>query len=203
MPDTIVASSERTLLDKNHLVWLNMRASFDPRVSGQAAPNPVRDGSKGAFFIEVAGMPCVKRKIYGCPICQTESAYPEYICSCCGNTLYNYSVFENISIDEYYKRKHTKHGYVYLVQCGPYYKIGMTSNVVSRLSALQAMNPYPISLIYQIKTCCPSKIEKEIHDKLSHCRLKGEWFSCGRTEALDAIDDIISRHKIKILKDID
>lgn len=73
-------------------------------------------------------------------------------------------------------------GYVYLLESsnedGTIYKIGYTKNdVKKRIEKLQTGNPYEIKEVCSFKTKYNQKLERAIHNRYSHCRLKGEWFN--------------------------
>lgn len=57
-------------------------------------------------------------------------------------------------------------------------KIGMTTNedLTKRLSTLKISCPYGGEMIGYIKCTDAAKKEKELHQRLAHLRLKGEWF---------------------------
>ena len=67
-------------------------------------------------------------------------------------------------------------GFVYIMQTGEYYKIGISKNVNQRHSGINTM-PYPIELIYSEKVFNYSKVEKELHQLYSAKNKRGEWFS--------------------------
>lgn len=53
-------------------------------------------------------------------------------------------------------------------------KIGITTNVLSRLHSLGTSNPYELELL--ATTNGTEEDEKNLHEKFSKYRLKGEWF---------------------------
>ena len=70
--------------------------------------------------------------------------------------------------------------YVYLVRAGQsQYKIGIASNILSRVRALQTSNAELIEVITAKQTPDAHVIEKSIHKKLQDMKLDGgrEWFS--------------------------
>jgi hypothetical protein len=79
--------------------------------------------------------------------------------------------------------------YVYVVQAGEFYKIGMTrGDVDKRLAQLQTGSPRRLKLIKVIETDNPARMERTLHAMLQHKRGPGEWFK------LDADDlDILKR----------
>ena len=66
---------------------------------------------------------------------------------------------------------------IYLIYCSKTKtcKIGYSYNPDNRLKELQTGNPYHLELI----TTVPGdiSIEKDIHSKFNHLKLKGEWFN--------------------------
>jgi len=69
---------------------------------------------------------------------------------------------------------------VYFVQCGDDgpIKIGMASNIKSRINDIQSMCPYQLSVIGSIPN--GGKVtERLLHEKFSSLRIHGEWFSPG------------------------
>lgn len=68
-------------------------------------------------------------------------------------------------------------GYVYLVRCGPYYKIGRTKDLSARISKLAILLPHPLLIIHTIPTDNPAELESCFHDHYSEKRLNGEWFN--------------------------
>lgn len=81
-----------------------------------------------------------------------------------------------VSVPEYLKRY--VRGCVYIIQGGdaPRYKIGFTSNLYSRFSALQSASPIQL----QIRGVCErddyEQFEAALHLRLSRYRVHGEWF---------------------------
>ena len=66
---------------------------------------------------------------------------------------------------------------IYLVRCGPFYKIGYTRSckAESRIKGLQTGNPYPIELV----ATWPGSQNDEIrlHHKFFERWERGEWFA--------------------------
>ena len=68
-------------------------------------------------------------------------------------------------------------GFVYLMQCGKHYKIGMSKDPQSRLEQLSTQPPFDIELICTIPTNDMVALEAEIHKLFKHKRKRGEWFT--------------------------
>ena len=66
---------------------------------------------------------------------------------------------------------------IYFIQMGslPCVKVGMASDVISRLLDLQCASPYPLDLLF----CFPgdARTERLVHQILARDRLLNEWFS--------------------------
>jgi len=77
-----------------------------------------------------------------------------------------------------------KEGYVYLINAGDVFKIGVSIDVESRLSYMQTGCPLPMRLVskYKAQNICKLKIEKALHDYFSEYRLSGEWFDTDISE---------------------
>lgn len=71
---------------------------------------------------------------------------------------------------------------IYLLECvndlsETTYKIGYTSSDVNkRIKSLQTGNPGIISVLSIFETEYGQKVERALHRRYSHLRLKGEWF---------------------------
>lgn len=66
---------------------------------------------------------------------------------------------------------------VYLIQAGQAYKIGIASNVNSRISALQSACPLRLVLIKTWKPKDARAYERALHARLGDHRLQNEWFA--------------------------
>jgi hypothetical protein len=69
---------------------------------------------------------------------------------------------------------------LYMIQCGPYVKIGATSNLRMRVFSIAAANPYPTKLVGYWKDY--GYMEESWHKSLKHLHHKGEWFKLGICE---------------------
>lgn len=92
-----------------------------------------------------------------------------------GNSLYH------AAFSEYAKATGC---FVYIMkdQRSGYYKIGSSNNPQYREKTLQSECPM-IDLVFAIPA--PRKVEKELHDKYSLLRVRGEWFSLHEADVLD------------------
>lgn len=80
------------------------------------------------------------------------------------------------------KKGHNPKKDLYMVQCGPYVKIGTTSNIKQRLVSLRVYNPYPIKLIGYWEDY--GYMEKSWHESLKHLHHHGEWYKLGACDLL-------------------
>jgi predicted RNase H-like HicB family nuclease len=79
--------------------------------------------------------------------------------------------------------------FIYVVESIGAIKVGITSNLSSRLASLQTGSPHRLKLVYskEIGDKAPS-VERKTHFLLGQSRMSGEWFSCSVTEATNAIE---------------
>ena len=68
-------------------------------------------------------------------------------------------------------------GYVYLINAGEFYKIGISRNINQRVTKLSTLPPFNITLVCIIKTDDMMGLEKELHETFSEKRVNGEWFT--------------------------
>jgi len=72
-------------------------------------------------------------------------------------------------------KKH-KHRCVYVLECKGSYKIGMTSDLPKRMKAIQAVNPFGITLAHVIFTENHYQVEQALHRIFADSRGNNEWF---------------------------
>lgn len=73
-------------------------------------------------------------------------------------------------------------GFVYLLESGGVYKIGVTKNLNRRVKQISPKMPYPVNLIHSIKTNDRYKLEGWLHNIFRSKRLEGEWFQLSETD---------------------
>ena len=76
-------------------------------------------------------------------------------------------------------RQNARDGLVYVIRAGQtnLYKIGRTTNIVSRLKQLQSANSQPLSVFKLIESYDAIATESALHQKFKHCRRpRSEWF---------------------------
>ena len=69
-----------------------------------------------------------------------------------------------------------KEPFVYIVRANDRYKIGFSTNLSVRFKNSAGVCPYPIELVYLIKTPHYKEIEKGLHEIFKHKRVHYEWF---------------------------
>jgi hypothetical protein len=74
------------------------------------------------------------------------------------------------------EKPQSKEGFVYILKCGPYYKIGLSQVVDKRVEQLSTIPPFDVELIYTIETDDMYGLESSLHNKFSEKRKNGEWF---------------------------
>jgi len=67
-------------------------------------------------------------------------------------------------------------GYIYLVQSGPHYKIGITTDVDRRVKQLGTMPPFGLETVHTIYSEDMYDLERTLHERFGDKREEGEWF---------------------------
>jgi len=67
-------------------------------------------------------------------------------------------------------------GYLYLIQCHQFIKIGIAQNPMGRISSMQSGNPYELKLIKFFKVENMLDVEKRLHRFVKDHHVRGEWF---------------------------
>lgn len=75
-------------------------------------------------------------------------------------------------------------GYIYLVQSGDRYKIGMASSPMDRFKSLQTANPESLILVHIIKTNAMRAAESHLHARFLGKRTRGEWFALNTKDCI-------------------
>ena len=92
--------------------------------------------------------------------------------------LGNWTLNDVLAFEYTPKSKRDTSGYIYLLQCNEYYKVGVSkTSVEERVKWLETGNPYPISIIFykRVKNCY--RAEANLHHKYQDFNHKNEWFS--------------------------
>ncbi len=72
-------------------------------------------------------------------------------------------------------------GYIYLIRCGRYFKIGVADNPAQRLTMLQIGNPHRLVLVKYWPSINATDEERRIHALLARYHVRGEWFKLPRS----------------------
>lgn len=67
-------------------------------------------------------------------------------------------------------------GYVYVMECRGYFKIGHSTDPRRRLRKLRTGSPIPIRLVHTLETALYREIEQQLHARFHKQRRSGEWF---------------------------
>jgi predicted GIY-YIG superfamily endonuclease len=86
-------------------------------------------------------------------------------------------------------------GYVYLLKCQDFYKIGIATDVHKRISGMQTGSPHTISLVASVEVDNPLALEKELHAMYSHRHHRREWFALTE-EDVEAIRSMFTGSKV-------
>ena len=85
-------------------------------------------------------------------------------------------------------------GFVYLLKCGEFYKIGQTqTSVFQRIKIMETGNPYPISIVFVGKVINSIELERALHKCFGPTRKSGEWFSL-TDEDIRSVINIIGKN---------
>lgn len=68
-------------------------------------------------------------------------------------------------------------GYVYVVKCAGYYKIGATKNATQRIARFETSYPHDLRIVRVARVADMKHTERTLHTRFSAKRVKGEWFN--------------------------
>lgn len=74
------------------------------------------------------------------------------------------------------RRQQKAKRFVYLIRCGEFYKIGVTTDIKDRMGELQTATPYDLELMGEWSSNEPYTLEATLHSSLGAYRIRGEWF---------------------------
>lgn len=80
----------------------------------------------------------------------------------------------------------TRTGFVYLLEGGGFYKVGLSKDVPRRMEQIQPKLPFVTELVCAIATKDMDGLEAELHSRFADRRANGEWFRL-RIEDIDYI----------------
>jgi len=90
---------------------------------------------------------------------------------------------------------------VYIMQCGKYYKIGISTSPKRRVKDLQTANPQEIVLIAtkEVRQGNDYMMEHKLHVELEEYRVRGEWFMVKKSK----MDEIIMHNAFTTYPDVE
>jgi hypothetical protein len=83
-------------------------------------------------------------------------------------------------------------GYIYLVRCGAFHKIGLAKDAHKRLSRLKTSSPFEMELVKNWRCKKPDTIEGFLHERFKKFRVRGEWFNLPE----DAVQLLLKLHDL-------
>lgn len=90
-------------------------------------------------------------------------------------------------------RESSRPGYVYLVQAATgEFKIGISTNVQTRIAQLQTASPVPLTLLHYFPAKNAREVERELHNRFRAGRVRNEWFRLTSADVV-MIRDIVER----------
>lgn len=121
---------------------------------------------------------------YGvCKVCKSERHLSDYASGMCDSCKKNKEIEEQVS---------KKAGYVYVLEAigFGFCKIGRTSNLLQRTSAITIKMPFETRLHSHADTNDPVSHESKLHSIFRHKRVNGEWFSVSANDVDSAMESI-------------
>lgn len=79
-------------------------------------------------------------------------------------------------------RPSSESGYVYIMRCGKYHKIGKTADLQQRLLAMNTHNPEPVELVASFQCEHRHRLETDLHKRFKFKRKNGEWFDLSHSD---------------------
>lgn len=80
-------------------------------------------------------------------------------------------------------------GFVYVISSGEgRFKIGRARDPMERMRGLQVASPVSLEMVYSVEVSQSTQAEGHAHKLLTEHRLRGEWFSVTREQAIAAVD---------------
>ena len=80
--------------------------------------------------------------------------------------------------------------YLYVIQSGDYFKVGITNDLEKRLNQIKTSSPFESRIAYSILVDNAERLEKDTHAKLEEYRTRGEWFEIDLETILKAISEV-------------
>ncbi len=67
-------------------------------------------------------------------------------------------------------------GFIYVVRCDRYYKIGCTRNAKQRIARFETSYPHALTVVNIARVNDMTQVEQSLHTRFCAKRVKGEWF---------------------------
>jgi hypothetical protein len=80
-------------------------------------------------------------------------------------------------------------GYLYLIKCNEFYKIGIGADVGDRIAQLQTGNPYELVCEVAYNFGNPLIVERVLHERFTDRQVRGEWYQLNGVD-LDLFNQI-------------
>lgn len=81
-----------------------------------------------------------------------------------------------------YKSKFTS-GYIYVLKCNEFYKIGSSTTLEKRILSIQSSCPYEIQVVHTSERRSDfQELKKYLHLKFNYAHERGEWFKLSDTD---------------------
>lgn len=74
------------------------------------------------------------------------------------------------------KQVDVRPGYIYILQAGPFYKIGLTRDLDQRRRTVELQLPFPASIVFSVHVDDMFTHERQFHELFADKRMNGEWF---------------------------
>jgi len=94
--------------------------------------------------------------------------------------------------------------YLYLLEAGGLFKVGISNDVRKRLAGLQGASPVPVRLVMyrRINRATARRVEKYAHERLREHHSHGEWFRCAEDVARAAVIKASKEHHLVVMRRI-
>jgi len=76
-------------------------------------------------------------------------------------------------------------GVVYLLQAGPFFKIGKATDLNKRVRQIKLQLPYPVTVVHKIQSRDITCTERFWHKRFASQRAHGEWFTLNDAEVAE------------------
>lgn len=118
--------------------------------------------------------------------------------------IFSKDQYDKLSIAILHNKSKNKSTNVYLIKSMQYTKIGIASNVNSRLRVLDGSSPFPVELLYSVEIGeNASIVETYLHKKYKHKQVNHEWFDLSSEDISDICNVLKAGYDVKIIKELE